>query len=84
MPSAKITSKGQVTIPGDIRKKLGLKTGDYLEFRLESDNKITVMPAKRNVDEVYGILYRKDQEAFTPEEMDEGVAEYFEKKYKAR
>ena len=32
MDLAKITSKGQVTIPIDIRKKLGLKNGDKVLF----------------------------------------------------
>lgn len=29
----KVTSKGQVTLPADLRKRLGLRTGDYLEVR---------------------------------------------------
>jgi antitoxin PrlF len=28
----KVTSKGQVTIPKDIRERLGLRTGDEIEF----------------------------------------------------
>jgi len=33
----KITKKGQVTIPKDLRIKLGLKTGDYLVIRETSE-----------------------------------------------
>lgn len=33
MYRAKITAKGQVTIPKDLREKLGLKTGDYLHIK---------------------------------------------------
>ena len=29
---AKVTSKGQITVPVEIRKSLGLKTGDHLRF----------------------------------------------------
>jgi antitoxin PrlF len=29
---AKLTSKGQITIPRDIRRRLGVKAGDKLEF----------------------------------------------------
>jgi len=29
---AKVTSKGQITVPAEIRKSLGLKTGDHLRF----------------------------------------------------
>ncbi|MBM2827163.1 MAG: hypothetical protein HW403_1227 [Dehalococcoidia bacterium] len=32
MPKTKITSKGQVTIPKDVRERLGLRTGDEIEF----------------------------------------------------
>ncbi|MCK4776835.1 MAG: AbrB/MazE/SpoVT family DNA-binding domain-containing protein [Actinomycetia bacterium] len=31
----RITSKGQVTIPNNIRKKFGVKTGDRAEFSIE-------------------------------------------------
>lgn len=34
---AKITSKGQVTIPREVRRRLGVKAGDRLEF--EEDEK---------------------------------------------
>ena len=32
MPKARITSKGQVTIPIDVRSRLGLRPGDEIEF----------------------------------------------------
>jgi antitoxin PrlF len=35
---AKITSKGQITIPLEIRKMLGVDTGDYLEFNTKGLN----------------------------------------------
>ena len=41
MELARVTSKGQITIPREIRKKLGLKAGDKVLF-VEEDGKITV------------------------------------------
>ena len=32
MPSAMVTFNGRITLPTDIRKQLGLKTGDNIEF----------------------------------------------------
>jgi len=46
MEVAKITSRGQVTIPIDIRKKLGVKEGDKIIF-IEDDNKIIVANAAK-------------------------------------
>jgi antitoxin PrlF len=39
---AKISSKGQVTIPADVRKKLHLETGDTLAWETEEDGRIWV------------------------------------------
>ena len=39
MELAKVTSKGQITVPAEIRKKLRLKTGDKVVFT-EEDGKI--------------------------------------------
>ena len=36
MELAKVTSKGQITIPIEIRKKLGIKNGDKILFVEES------------------------------------------------
>ncbi len=32
MAKTKITSKGQITIPKDVRERLGLRPGDEIEF----------------------------------------------------
>ncbi len=44
---AKVTSKGQLTIPLSIRKRLNLKAGSILEF----DEKAPYLLAKRVIDE---------------------------------
>jgi len=46
MEVAKITSRGQITIPIDIRKKLGVKEGDKVIF-MEDDNRIFVVNAAK-------------------------------------
>lgn len=46
MEVAKITSRGQVTIPIDIRKKLGVKEGDKIIF-IEDDSRIFVANAAK-------------------------------------
>jgi len=43
---AKITTKGQITVPRDIRRALGVRAGDCLLF--ESDEQgVRVRPARR-------------------------------------
>ena len=35
--SAKLSSKGQVVIPADVRKRLGLSQGSVLRFQMDAD-----------------------------------------------
>jgi AbrB family looped-hinge helix DNA binding protein len=43
--SSSISSKGQVTVPQEIRKRLGLRTGDRVEFIAEGDRTV-IRPAR--------------------------------------
>ncbi|MDB5970266.1 MAG: transcriptional regulator, AbrB family [Hydrocarboniphaga sp.] len=56
MSEATMTSKGQVTIPADIRKALGLEAGERVVFT-QLDDGTTVMRAKtRSITELKGLL----------------------------
>ena len=44
-PSSTISSKGQITVPLEIRNRLGLKRGDRVEFVMEND-RTTIRPAR--------------------------------------
>jgi antitoxin PrlF len=46
--SSTISSKGQVTVPQAIRKRLGLKTGDRVEFVVE-EGRTVIRPARFEV-----------------------------------
>ena len=43
--SSTISSKGQITVPQEIRKRLGLETGDRLEFVVE-EGRTVIRPAR--------------------------------------
>ncbi len=53
-----ISSKGQVTVPAEIREKLGLSPGTVVEFELSNGVALLRKGASRTrpVDQVYGIL----------------------------
>jgi len=45
-----LTSKGQTTIPGEVRKALRIKPGDRLEYAVEGDHAtIRVHPGARSL-----------------------------------
>jgi len=56
MPLATLTSKGQITIPGIVRKKLHLHAGDKIDFSLIGDNEVLLRPVTKGVDDVFACL----------------------------
>jgi antitoxin PrlF len=57
MSIARVTSKGQVTLPSDIRKELGIEQGDDLLFEVTSDRSARLRVVKRQrLSELYGAL----------------------------
>lgn len=73
MEQTTLTSKGQVTIPKNIRDYLGLHAGDKIEFAFNEKNEVILKPITKKVDEVFGMLYQPQQTAVTIEEMDAGI-----------
>jgi len=84
MSIATITSKGQVTLPKDIRVKLHLETGAHIDFRVDEESGTAMLiPINKRVDEVFGVLGgRRRKRVCTPEEMDRGVAAHFKREYR--
>ena len=73
MPSATMTSKGQVTLPKAVREALQVRTGDRLDFTPASDGAFRVEVRRKDPMSLAGILYRKGRRAVSVREMDHGI-----------
>jgi AbrB family looped-hinge helix DNA binding protein len=71
MTTTTLTSKGQLTLPKEIRDRLGLKSGDKLSCRVSGDE---IVMRRKNVRlaDIIGILHVPGKRA-TVEEMNEAV-----------
>ena len=70
---ATLTSKGQVTIPKAVRDALHLRSGDRLDFILEVDGTVRVLPITGSVKRLKGML-PKPPRSLTAEDMDDAIA----------
>ena len=59
MPSARLTSKGQITIPIDVRNALGISFGDRLDFVEVEKGRFLIVPATCSVRELKGLIPRR-------------------------
>jgi AbrB family looped-hinge helix DNA binding protein len=71
--SATVSSKGQVVIPGDVRRRLGLVQGSVLRFVLEADS-VRLLPAAGDVRRLKGRL-PQPAAPVTVDEMNLAVAQ---------
>ncbi|MDR1015128.1 MAG: AbrB/MazE/SpoVT family DNA-binding domain-containing protein [Coriobacteriales bacterium] len=73
MASATVTSKGQVTIPVDVRRDMGITAGTRLDFIPNGDGSYRVARKAGSVMDMFGML-RHDGPPVPVEEMDEAIA----------
>ncbi len=69
MPSATLTSKGQLTLPKAIRDLLRLGGGDRVDFIVKDDRTVVLRPATVDVRELKGLLHKKGIKPLSVEQM---------------
>jgi antitoxin PrlF len=74
MPTSAVTSKGQITIPKEIRDLLGLKPGDRVVFEKDRTGRVLLKATSTDIRSLRGILKTKRKRPVTIEEMNEAIA----------
>lgn len=69
---AKMTSKGQITIPSELRKEIGLEKGDEVEF-FKEDGRVYLARRLEGIEAAFGIC--KAPRGASLEEMEEAIQE---------
>lgn len=72
MPTATITSKGQITVPKEIREHLGLEPGDRVNFQIGSGGEVIVEPEPVDIRSLKGMLKHRGRRV-TLEAMEQAI-----------
>ncbi len=72
MASAKLTSKGQITIPKTVRDALGVQPGDRIAFTIRHDGTVTVAADTIDVRSLRGRL-KSDVRGVTVDAMQDAI-----------
>ena len=85
LTQSKVTAQGQISIPADIRRKLGVEPGSTLEWE-EDGGRIFVRRASRyNSEDIHQALFGGEKvEPRTLDELKEGVGDHIRKKHARR
>lgn len=76
-----ISSKGQVTVPADVRRQLGVETGDQITFVTTDEGKVEVRPVRFTLESVFGSVEALPNESLDLErEIEEATEEAIARK----
>ncbi len=73
MALATLTTKGQVTIPKNVRELLKLHTGDKIEIIVTGEREAIIRPVSKNVDDIFCKLHKSGRKAVSIEAIDETI-----------
>jgi AbrB family looped-hinge helix DNA binding protein len=69
-----VSSRGQVTLPAEVRRRLGIRAGTLLEFIVRDDDRLEVIKVGGSVRDLKGVL-AKPRRRLSLEEMNKAIAE---------
>lgn len=69
---AKLTSKGQLTLPKALRERLHLREGDRVEFVVHDDGRVELIPVTSPISKLRGMV-KKPARARTLEEIEAAI-----------
>lgn len=82
MSRSKVTAQGQISVPAEVRRKLGIGPGSVLEWE-EDDGQIVVRRAGRfSSEDIHRAVFgERTPKARTLDELKEGIRLYARKRY---
>jgi AbrB family looped-hinge helix DNA binding protein len=81
MALATLTTKGQVTIPKEIRESLKLHSGDKIEILVTKNREAVIRPVSKKVDDLFCKLYNVERKAVSLETMKKAIRERVKEKF---
>ena len=79
---SKLTSQGQISVPLDVRRRLGIGPGSILEWEEDGGRMIVRRAARYSSEDIHRALFAKRKiQAHTMEQMKEGLREHARRSY---
>jgi AbrB family looped-hinge helix DNA binding protein len=75
MVQARLTGKGQVTIPKRIRDYLHLDAGSKIDFVIDENGEVKIIPLNVAAESLSGILHREGMVTVSLEDMERAIIE---------
>lgn len=81
---SRITGQGQISVPAEVRRRLGVGPGSILEWEFADGHVIVRRAGKYSSVYIHEVLFPTPPRPRTVEEIDEGIARHLRKKHARR
>ena len=78
---SKLTAQGQISVPAEIRRKLGVGVGSVLEWNAEGRNIVVRRAGRYSSEDVHKALFARTPRRRTLKELKEGIRKYVRKRH---
>jgi AbrB family looped-hinge helix DNA binding protein len=73
---SKVTAQGQISVPSEVRRKLGIGPGSVLEWEEDGERIVVRRAGRHTSQEVHRALFPRRPRPRTLEELEEGPRRY--------
>jgi len=81
---SKVTAQGQISVPAEVRKKLGVGPGSVLEWDEQDDQVVVRRAARYTSQEVHDALFPEEYAEKRPVDVKAGIRKYMRKRHARR
>jgi AbrB family looped-hinge helix DNA binding protein len=82
---SKVTAQGQISVPAEIRRRLGIGPGSILEWDQEGEAVVVRRLGRFSSEDIHAALFGSmASPRRSPREMDEGIARHLKEKHARR
>jgi AbrB family looped-hinge helix DNA binding protein len=78
---SKVTAQGQISIPAEVRKKLGVGPGSVLEWDQQDDQFVIRRAGKFSSTDVHDAIFPHEERRPRPVDVKEGIRKYIRKRH---
>jgi AbrB family looped-hinge helix DNA binding protein len=78
---SKLTAQGQISVPIEVRRRLGIGPGSVLEWEADGERMVVRRAGRYTSEDVHEALFEEAPEPKTLEELKEGVRRYVKSRH---
>ena len=81
LPQSKVTAQGQISVPAEIRRKLGIGPGSVLEWEQEGEKVVVRKAGRYSSEDIHRAVFAKRPKSRKLEELRQAIGRHVREKH---